>query len=45
MVYRTETHKQMLKQVLVELPNLEEFRSNNHKNFKNIFEGIITRNK
>lgn len=35
----------MIKQVLVQLPNLQEFRSTNPKYFKNIFEGIIVRNR
>jgi hypothetical protein len=44
-VYRTETQKQMIKQVLVELPNLEEFRSGASQSFAEIFAGIIERNR
>lgn len=44
MVYRGETHKQMLKQVLVELPSLEATRGQKQR-LREVFETIVQRNR
>jgi hypothetical protein len=44
-VYRGETLKQMLKQVLVETQNIWEIRSEQRNSLAEIFEGLVTQNR
>ncbi len=45
MVYRGETLKQMLKQVLVETENLWDLRSEHRKTLQDIFEGLVSQSR